>query len=388
MKEKTKICVFTGTRAEFGLLSPLMKAIRQHDAYELQVLVSGMHLSPEFGSTFSFIEAEGFTIDEKVEMLLSSDSDTAIVKSTGLGMIGYADALARLKPDAIVILGDRFEAFAAATAAYLQKIPIIHLHGGEVTAGATDEALRHSITKMASLHFTSTEKYRQRVLQLGEAEDAVFNVGAIGIDNVRHMKLLDIPGLEAALHTPLHFPLFLITYHPVTLEAGSSAAQMQSLLQALEAVHDGKFIFTLPNADANGRVIIGMIQDFVSKHAERAAVFSSLGQLRYLSLMKLASVVVGNSSSGIIEAPGFGVPTVNIGDRQKGREAAASVIHCAPDAASIAAALQKALGDAFREACRAVENPYGSGGTTERIMEVLGSRVQQFHLKKEFIDRI
>lgn len=385
--KQVKICVITGTRAEFGLLLPLMKRLKGDEAYELQILATGMHLSPEFGATYRNIEEAGFVINEKVEMLLSADSDTAIVKSAGLGMIGYADALDRLNPDWVVLLGDRFEAFAAAAAAYLKKIPIIHLHGGEVTAGATDEALRHAITKMATLHFASTETYRRRIMQLGEPDDQVFNVGAIGLDNVYNLPSLTRHELEVSLGISLDKPLFLITYHPVTLEHASSEQQMYELLSALDKLQGVQLVFTMPNADADGRVIIKLIQEFVAKH-EHAKAFTSLGQLRYLSTMKYASIVLGNSSSGILEAPSFGIPTVNIGDRQKGRIAAESVIHCEPYRQSIESAIHKALSPDFQAFCKQVENPYGRGGVAERIMGVLKTKLESKNLKKAFIDRI
>ncbi|RPD45522.1 UDP-N-acetylglucosamine 2-epimerase [Paracnuella aquatica] len=388
MSSRVKVCVVTGTRAEFGLLTPLMKALQADPTYKLQVLATGMHLSPEFGNTYQQIEAAGFRIDEKVEMLLSADSDTAIVKSAGLGMIGYADALNRLRPDWIVLLGDRFEAFAAAATAYLKKIPIIHLHGGEVTAGATDEGLRHSITKMSTLHFTATEVYRKRVLQLGEPESQVYNVGAIGLDNIQQLTLLNRPDLEHSLGISLSKPVLLVTYHPVTLEHSSSETQMQALLEALPEMAEAQIIFTLPNADADGRVLIRMIQDYVQQAGTNATAFTSLGQLRYLSLMQQSAVVVGNSSSGIIEAPSFRVPTVNIGDRQKGRMAADSVIHCQTDKASIVAAIRQALSPEFKALCVNVDNPYGTGGATEKIMEVLHRQLSSVNLKKEFVDRI
>lgn len=382
-----KICVVTGTRAEYGLFMPLMKAIQESDLYELQLLVTGMHLSPEFGLTYQQIETDGFSINEKVEILLSADTDTAIVKSTGLGLIGFADAFDRLSPDWVLLLGDRFETFAAATCAYLKKIPIIHIHGGETTAGATDEALRHAITKMSSLHFTTTEDYRKRVLQLGEPDEQVFNVGAIGIDNVFELPLFNKEDLEKSLDFSLNGDVFLVTYHPVTLEQSGTEQQFQSLLDALDEWPSALLVFTMPNADANGRVIIDMIRNYVQQHKGRAAAFTSLGQLRYLSLMRHASVVVGNSSSGIIEAPSFGIPTVNIGDRQKGRVAAASVIHCEPEKNSIRQALKKAFDFQFRAFSKTVKNPYGKGNTTERIMEVLKKKLADFNLKKEFVDR-
>lgn len=384
-----KICVITGTRAEFGLLLPLIMELKKDESFELQILATGMHLSPEFGNTYKNIEEEGITIDEKVEMLLSADTDTAIVKSTGLGMIGYADALNRLAPDFIVLLGDRFEAFAAAAAAYLKKIPIIHLHGGEVTAGATDEGLRHSITKMSAIHFTSTEEHRRRVMQLGEADDMVFNVGAIGLDNIYEMPLMTKQELEASLNLSLEKPIALITYHPVTLESKSSEQQMEELLAALGEIENIMLIFTMPNADADGRILIQMIHDYVQRNPEKSAAFTSLGQLRYLSLMKATTLVLGNSSSGLLEAPSFGIPTVNIGDRQKGRISAASVLHCTSDKDAIIKTIKAALDPAFREFCQKVENPYGIGGVAKKIIAILKNKASSnINLKKEFIDRL
>jgi GDP/UDP-N,N'-diacetylbacillosamine 2-epimerase (hydrolysing) len=383
-----KICVVTGSRAEFGLLTPLLNILKEDKAFNIQLLVTGMHLSPEFGNTYKNIEEAGFRIDEKVEMLLSADTTTATVKSTGLGMIGYADALDRLNPAWILVLGDRFETFAAAVSAYLKKIPIIHLHGGEVTAGATDEGLRHSITKFASLHFTATEEYRKRVLQLGERDDMAFNVGAIGLDNVYELPLLEKGQLEQTLNLNLVKPFILVTYHPETLSDQSCEDQIRELFDALDEVPEVQVIITMPNADASGRTIIQLIKEYVAQNKDRAIAFTSLGQLRYLSLMKYAVAVLGNSSSGIIEAPTLGIPTINIGDRQKGRVAAISVINCDPQKKSIVAALKKALENEFQQKCKKVENPYGFGGTSKMIVAKLKEFIPSTSLKKEFIDRI
>lgn len=383
---KTKICIVTGSRAEYGLLYPLMKAIQEDEAFILQVLVTGMHLSPEFGLTYKEIEKDGFQIHEKVEMLLSSDTDAGITKSTGLGMIGFADTFNRLKPDLVILLGDRFETFAAATAAYFAKIPIAHLHGGEVTEGATDEGLRHAITKMAYWHFTSTEVYRKRVIQLGENPDMVFNVGAIGVDNIKQIEPLNKKYLTEDLKFELDSPFLLVTYHPVTLENNSAEEQFNELLAALEQFPDLRLIFTKPNADANGRIIIKLIDDYVSQNSHKAAGFVSLGQKRYLSLMRFAHAVVGNSSSGIIETSSFGIPTVNIGDRQKGRERANSVIDTQPDCESIAASIKKASSSDFQDFCKSVKNIYGEGETTLQIMAILKSRPIPQNLKKHFFD--
>jgi UDP-hydrolysing UDP-N-acetyl-D-glucosamine 2-epimerase len=359
-----------------------MHAIKRESHYSLQVIVSGMHLSPEFGLTYREIEKEGFTIDEKVETLLSSDTDTGIIKSTGLGMIGFADAINRLKPDLVVLLGDRFETFAAATAAYLAKIPIAHLHGGETTEGATDEGLRHAITKMSYWHFTSTEIYRKRVIQLGESPDRVFNVGALGIDNIKKLSLLTKDELTQSINFDISRPFLLVTFHPVTLESNSAEKQFMELLKAFECLFGMNVIFTKPNADANGRIIIELIDKFVSKNTMQYVSFTSLGQLRYLSLMKYAVAVVGNSSSGIIEAPSFGIPTINIGDRQRGRIAATSVIHVPPVAEQISDAI-KSISTIRAEK---IDNPYGSGDTTEKIVKILSENLNNIELKKSFHD--
>lgn len=381
-----KICFITGTRAEYGLLAPLMQAVKEHAVFQLQILATGMHLSPEFGQTYTEIDKDGFKIDEKVEMLLSSDTAIGITKSTGLGMIGFADALDRLKPDLVIVLGDRFETFAAATAAYLAKVPIVHLHGGEVTEGATDEGLRHAITKMAHWHFTASEVYRKRVIQLGENPDRVFNVGAIGIDNIKNIKLLDKEWLSEDLQFEVDLPFLLITYHPVTLENNSAESQFGELLKALTFFPDLRFIFTKPNSDANGRVIIDLIDEFVKNNPDKAAGFVSLGQKRYLSLMHYAKAVVGNSSSGIIEAPTMGIPTVNIGDRQKGRVKAQSIVDAKPNSESIIEALNQALSEEFISTFNNSVNPYNIGPVTPKILKVLSEIQMPVNLKKSFFD--
>lgn len=383
---KKKICIITGSRAEYGLLRPLVLAVKKEDNFILQLVATGMHLSPEFGLTYKEIESDGIIIDEKVEMLLSSDTDTGIIKSTGLGMIGFAGTFERLKPDLTVVLGDRFETFAATTAAYLAKIPIAHLHGGEVTEGATDEGLRHAITKMSYLHFTSTEIYRKRVIQLGENPERVFNVGAIGMDSIVTIEPLDKKWLADDLKFELDSPFLLVTYHPVTLENNSAEEQFKELLQVLSAFPDLKIIFTKPNADANGRIIITIIDNYVKENTGRAVSFVSLGQKRYLSLMKLAKAVVGNSSSGIIEAPSFGIPTVNIGDRQKGRERASSVIDTHADKKSVIKAVKKALSVNFQAFCKSTKNVYGDGNTTSQILNILKNTPTPQDLKKQFYD--
>ncbi len=381
-----KIAVITGSRAEYGLLFPLMKLLEADEFFRLQTIATGMHLSPEFGLTYRQIEADGFEIERKVEMLLSGDSDAAITKSIGLGLIGFADAFAELKPDLIVLLGDRFETFAAAAAAYLAKIPIAHLHGGETTEGATDEALRHAITKMSYLHFTSAEEYRKRVIQLGESPERVFNVGAIGLDNIKLLELLSRKELSNELGHDLEKPTILVTYHPVTLENNTAERQIAELFAALDEFPDLNVIFTLPNADADGRIIIEKIKEYVSKNEERAKSFTSLGQLRYLSSLQFVKAVIGNSSSGILEVPSFHIPTVNIGDRQTGRIKPESVIDAANDKNSIVEAFEKALSKDFAEICENTVSPYGDGRAASRILQILKQFNNIESLKKTFHD--
>jgi GDP/UDP-N,N'-diacetylbacillosamine 2-epimerase (hydrolysing) len=379
-----KICVVTGTRAEFGLLRWLMEAINNHPELTLQVVATGMHLSPEFGSTYQEIEEAGFKIDVKVEMLLSSDTNTAITKSMGLGLIGFADAYERLAPDMLVVLGDRFEIFAATSAAMIAGIPIAHLHGGETTEGAFDEAIRHSITKMSHLHFVAADEYRRRVIQLGEHPDRVFNVGGMGIDAIRRIKLLDRDDLERSLDFVLGKKNLLITFHPVTLEGGaSSVAQMQELLVALGKLEGTALIFTMPNADTGGRELGALVHQFVKKHAN-AKVYTSLGQLRYLSCLAHVDGVVGNSSSGLAEAPSFNIGTVNIGDRQKGRLKAESVIDCEPNSESIHSALKTLYSVDFQANLATTENPYGNGGASESIVKIIAEYPLENIRKKQF----
>tara|TARA_R100000789_G_scaffold11804_1_gene15739 strand:+ start:2528 stop:3703 length:1176 start_codon:yes stop_codon:yes gene_type:complete len=379
-----KVCVVTGTRAEFGLLRWLMGEIQSHPELELQVIATGMHLSPEFGSTYHEIEEAGFEIDARVEMLLSSDTNTAVTKSMGLGVIGFADAYERLAPDIVVVLGDRFEIFAATSAAMIAGVPVAHLHGGETTEGAFDEAIRHSITKMSHLHFVAADEYRQRVIQLGEHPDRVFNFGGMGIDAIKRIKLLSREELERSLELSLGAKSLLVTFHPVTLEGGaSSAAQMGELLAALEDLDDTTLIFTMPNADTGGRELSAMVREFAQGHPN-AKVYTSLGQLRYFSCLAQIDGVVGNSSSGLAEAPSFKIGTVNIGDRQKGRLKANSVIDCEPNREAIRAALKTLYSAEFHASLAAVSNPYGNGGASEAIVKVLAEYPLENIRKKQF----
>ena len=383
-----KICIFTGSRAEYGLLRWVMQGIQDTPELTLQVVATGMHLSPEFGMTIQEMRADGFEPDETIEILLSSDTPTAICKSMGLAMIGYGEALQRLKPDMVVVLGDRFETFCMAAAAQVCHVPLAHIHGGETTEGAIDEAFRHSITKMSHLHFASCEAYRQRIIQMGEAPDRVFNVGALGVENIRCTRLMDRTELAESIGFSLEKAYFFVTFHPVTLEKSTSEGQFQSLLDALDAFPEYNVIFTKANADTDGRVINRLIDEYVARQPERCLAVTSLGAHRYLSAMKYATAVIGNSSSGIIEAPSFKVPTVNIGDRQKGRIQAASILDCSADANAVRQTIERALSPAFQKSLSGISNPYDRPGTCSTIVGLLektdlfGSTQKTFHAVK------
>jgi len=380
-----KICIITGTRAEYGLLRWVMQSIKDDNELTLQIIATGMHLSPEFGLTYKAIEQDGFKIDRRVEMLTSSDTSVGIAKSMGLGMIGFADALHELQPDLIVVLGDRFEIFAAVSAALVARIPVAHLHGGETTEGVFDEALRHSITKMSQLHFVATEAYRQRVIQLGEQPERLFLVGGLGIDNIKRMQLLTRPDLEASLDFKLGSKNLLITFHPVTLEIATAKKQMEELLAALATLKDTQLIFTLPNADTDGRALIKMVRNFVAEHTN-ARAYTSLGQLRYLSCIAQVDGVVGNSSSGLTEVPSFKKGTINIGARQRGRLQANSVINCEPTRNSIVTALVQLYSQDFQLRLQKVINPYGEGGASAKVVSTLKSYPLDGIVKKTFYD--
>lgn len=382
---KRKICVVTGSRAEYGLLRWVIEAISQDPELELQVIATGMHLSPEFGLTYREIEKDGFKIDRKVEILLSSDTPAGLAKSMGLGLIGFGEALQQLKPDLMLVLGDRFEIFSAVTATMFARIPVAHLHGGESSEGAFDEAIRHSITKMSHLHFVAAMEYKKRVIQLGEHPDRVFLVGGLGIESIKKLPLLDRSELERAIDFKLGSRNLLVTFHPVTLENATSAQQMTELLSALEELENTNLIFTRPNSDTNGRILFDMIDDFVSHHSN-ARVYTSLGQQRYLSCIKYMDGVVGNSSSGLIEVPSFSKGTINIGDRQKGRLKASSVIDCDPDRESISQALQKLYSSNFQSSLKEVCNPYDEGEASQKILSVLKNHELYNILKKSFYD--
>ncbi len=369
--KKRKICVVTGSRAEYGLLCRLIKEIQLDEDLQLQIIATGMHLSPEFGLTYQQIELDGFKIDAKVDMLLSSDSPIGISKSIGVGVIGFADTLERLKPDIMVVLGDRFEILAAVQAAMVARIPVAHIHGGESSEGAIDENIRHAITKMAQWHFAAAEAYRKRVIQLGESPDRVFNVGAPGLDYLEDIHWLDKTVLEKELGITLNSPTFLVTYHPETLGLKAPLEGMNELLGALDELPDATVIFTYPNADTGGRILIEKINQWVSLNKNRAKAFVSLGQKRYLSLLKAVDVMIGNSSSGLIEAPVLKKATVNVGDRQKGRLKAASVVDVANDRSAIVNAVKKVLSEKFRKELPLTKSHYGSGSASCKIKNIL-----------------
>jgi len=382
---KRKICVITGTRAEYGLLRWVMEGIHKEETLTLQIIATGMHLSPEFGLTFKNIEKDGFKIDRKIEMLTSSDTSVGIAKSMGLGLIGFADALNDLKPDLIVVLGDRFEILAAVSAAMVARIPIAHIHGGEATEGSIDEAIRHSLTKMSHLHFVAAKEYQSRVIQLGEQPENVFLVGGVGIDNIKRINFLQKNELEECLGLKLGKKSLLITFHPVTLESKTAVEQMEELLAAVEALKDTQLIFTLPNADTDGRKLITLIHEFVAQHTN-AHAYTSLGQIRYLSCIKYVDGIVGNSSSGLLEVPSFKKGTINIGERQRGRLQASSVINCEPTRKSITKALQKLYSHEFQVSLENTVNPYGEGGASEKIVSTVKSVAIDNLLKKRFYD--
>ena len=384
MNSKKKICVVTGTRAEFGLLYWLIKGIQDDADLDLQLIVTGMHLSPEFGLTYREIEKSGFAIDNKVEMLLSGDTPSSISKSTGLGIIGFADAYNKLNPDLVIVLGDRFEIFAAGIAALFAKIPIAHIHGGETTEGAYDEAIRHSISKMAWWHFVAAEEYKRRVIQLGEQPERVFNVGGLGVDTINKVSLLSKDELADKFKIRFADKNLLVTFHPVTLENQTSKSQCQSLLNVLSELVEVNLIFTMPNADSNGRIIKEMLYDFVDNNKERSICFKSMGHINYLSTLQFVDGVIGNSSSGIAEAPSFKIGTINIGDRQKGRLKADSVIDCKPTEDSIKAAIEKLYENDFQKKLKDINNPYGEGMATEKILDILANNPIPSEPKKEF----
>lgn len=382
---KKIICIMTATRAEYGLLKPLISKLNNLKEFEVRVVVTGMHLSPEYGLTYLEIEQDRFPIDRKIEILTDSDTPAAVSKSMGMAMIGFGKYFEERRPDLLIVLGDRYETMAVCTAAMNERIPIAHLYGGETTEGALDECIRHAITKMSYLHFTSTEEYRKRVIQLGESPKRVFTVGAIGVENILKTQLISLQELEKSIEFSLERPYAVVTFHPVTLEKNNVKEQFMELLAALDHHTELNYILTKANSDAHGRVINSMIDDYASSR-ENVVAFASLGMLRYLSALKYSSVVIGNSSSGLLEAPSFGIPTINIGDRQKGRQQSSSVINCITEAKSIEKAITRALSKEFREIALITINPYGDGNTSDKIIKILKSQLleQEIDLMKTF----
>jgi GDP/UDP-N,N'-diacetylbacillosamine 2-epimerase (hydrolysing) len=379
------IAILTGTRAEYGLLKPLIKKIQNSSQFKLNLIVTGMHLSPEYGLTYKEIEDDGVKINYKIDTLLSTDTAEGVVKSVALGLISIADIFQREPTDLLIVLGDRTELLSVCIAAMVKGIPIAHISGGETTEGAYDEAIRHTITKMSYLHFTATEAYSKRVIQLGENPERVFNVGAIGVDSIKNLHLLSKTDLEKSLNFKLGLINILVTFHPVTLEDSSSDRQFRELLQALANVKNANIIFTKPNSDKGSRTISNLIDEYVSNHVDTAIAFTSLGQLRYLSTLQYVDVVVGNSSSGIVEVPYFKIPTINIGDRQKGRIMPESVINCAPETNDITSAINIALSDHYKTKIQNTKSPYGDGNAVNKIFDII-SQFKIISIKKAFYD--
>ena len=380
-----KICVVTSTRAEYGLLYWLLKEIKADSELKLQLIVTGMHLSPEFGLTYKEIEKE-FKIDKKIEILSSSHTSLDICAEMARDYEKFAPALAELKPDILVLLGDRYEIFGVAGVASIIQIPIAHIHGGETTQGAFDEAFRHSITKMSHIHFAATNEYANRIIQLGEDPSRVFNVGGPGIENIKKLNLLNKDEFEKSINFKLAKKNILITFHPATLENSSAREQFNELLNALDELEETNFIFTKANSDTDGDVINKMIDEYVSENSQKAVAFASLGQLRYLSAIKFVDIVLGNSSSGLLEVPSFKKATINIGDRQKGRARASSVIDVRPDKEEILAAIKRAYSKEFEQTLKDMINPYDGGNPSKKMVKILKEIKLEGILKKKFYD--
>ena len=387
LKRKRRICVVTGTRAEYGLMSRLMRLIEESADTQLQIIATNMHLSPKYGNTYQEIERDGFKIDKKIP-ILEDGKDTAkdTVLSMSKALAGFAEAYDELKPDMIVVLGDRYEILAAATAALIERIPIAHIHGGEITEGAYDDAIRHSITKMSHLHFPSTEEYRKRIIQLGEQPERVFYVGALGVENIKKLPLMDKEEIEEEVKFKLDDHTILVTYHPVTLGNHTAEQDIKEFIEALEERKDLRIFFTMPNSDTGSQVIADSITEFVTNNPDRAIAYKSLGIRRYLSVMKYAGAVVGNSSSGLLEVPSFGIPTLNIGDRQKGRLAADSVLNCETDKESILKGLETIMSPSFRQKAKETHNPYDKEGTAQAIYDVISTYPLDELKQKHFYD--
>ena len=382
-----KIVILTSTRAEYGLLAPIIKKMSKNSLIDVCVVATGTHLSPEFGMTVNEIKNDGVKVDKEIDILLSSDTPVAISKTMGLAMIGFGDYFAESKPDVLMVLGDRYETLAVCIAAMNARIPIIHLHGGEATEGLVDEAVRNAITKLSYLHFTSTEEYRNRVIQMGEAPERVFAVGAMGVENALHMKRLSKKELEDSLGCKIGGTMAVLTFHPVTLEDNTAEAQIDEIIKVMQQCGKITFICTKANADVGGRIINEKLKE-CAEACDNVHLFDSLGMQRYLSALSIADFVIGNSSSGIIEVPSFKIPTINIGDRQKGRIQSESVINCKPNVWEISQAIERALSDGFREKVIACNNPYGDGNTSDAIVDITERYLieDKLQVQKKFYD--
>lgn len=382
-----KIVILTATRAEYGLLKPIMKRLLEDPYYDTRIAVTGMHLSPEFGMTVREIISDNLPVDKKIEIVLSSDTPVALSKSMGLALISFSEYFEECRPDAVMVLGDRYETLAVCCAAMNARIPIFHLYGGETTEGAIDEAIRHSLTKMSYLHFTSTEVYRKRVIQMGEHPNRVFNVGAMGVENALNTPCMSVSELEESIGFTLGEKYAVGTFHPVTLEKATAGKQVEELFAAMDKHKEIRYLFTGANSDTDGRSINQMLENY-AKYNDNFCLVDSLGMRRYLSALKNALFVIGNSSSGLVEAPSFKIPTINIGDRQRGRISGKTVISCEPEQHAIGEALCKAIDTSFREEIRKTENPYGDGHTSERITEIMKDFFvnDRIDIKKKFFD--
>ena len=382
---KKKICIVTGSRAEYGLLYWLIKEVEADRDLKLQLIVTGMHLSPKFGLTFKEIEKD-FKIDKKIDMCLSSDTSISISRSMGIAQTSFAKAYSELNPDIVVFLGDRYEIFSAATAAMISRIPIAHIHGGEATEGLIDEAVRHSITKMSQLHFTAAEEYSKRVIQLGENPSKVFTVGGMGVENIKRLTLFAKEEFEKLIDFKLNIKNILVTFHPVTLEKNTSKKQFSEILESIDDLKNTNIIFTKTNSDTDGKIINLMIDEYTSKNKNKSIAITSMGQHNFLSALKYMDFIIGNSSSGLLEAPSFKIGTINIGDRQKGRIKAKSVIDCSPNKKSIKYAIKKAYSNEFQNLLKNIKNPYGDGCPSQKIIKILNSISTDDLLKKSFFN--
>ena len=380
-----KVCIVTATRAEYGSLYWIIKEIQKEDSLKLQLVVTGTHLSAEFGLTYKIIEKD-FKIDKKVEMLLSSDTSVGISKSMGLAQISFSEVFEELNPDIVVVLGDRYEMLGVVSSAMILGLPIMHLAGGEKSEGAFDESIRHAITKLSHIHCATTKEYKNRIIQLGENPKNVFNVGGFGIDNILRLKLLNKQEFEKSINFKLNKKNILLTFHPVTLEKHSAKEQFEEILDAIDELKDTNIIITKANSDTDGRIINTMCDEYASKNSHKAVVFDSLGQLRYISALQFMDAVVGNSSSGFAEVPSFKIATVNIGNRQKGRLKAKSVIDCKPTKKSISKAFKKLYSKEFQKTLKNVKNPYGNKMASKKVIKILKEVKLKNIIKKKFYD--